>query len=103
MTDTIPPSFLEDAISKQPALELLQKLGWTYLPPEVTVRLRGDWRPAGLLDGALEAQLCKHNRIRYKGEEDAFSEGNLPTALMALRDVVEYNACSVAGMPNEGL
>jgi type I restriction enzyme R subunit len=87
MTDTVPPSFLEDAISKQPALELLQKLGWTYLPPEETVRLRGGRRSSVLLDGILEAQLRQLNRIRYKGEEYAFSEGNIQTALMALRDI----------------
>ena len=51
MTDIVPPSFLEDVISKQPALELLQKIGWTYLPPEETLRLRGGRRSAVLLDG----------------------------------------------------
>jgi len=87
MTDTVPPSFLEDAISKQPAMELLQKLGWKYLRPEEAVRLRGGRRSAVLLDGVLEEQLRKLNRVRYKGEEYAFSEGNIQTALMALRDI----------------
>lgn len=87
MIDTVPPSFLEDAISKQPALELLQKLGWQYLPPEETVRMRGGRRSTVLLDGILEEQLRNLNRIRYKGEDYAFSEGNIQTALMALRDV----------------
>lgn len=87
MTDTVPPSFLEDAISKRPALELLQKLGWKYLSPEEAIRLRGGRRSAVLLEGVLEEQLRKLNRIRYKGEEYAFSEGNIQAAMMALRDV----------------
>jgi type I restriction enzyme R subunit len=88
MTDIIPPSFKEDVISQQPALELLQKLGWQYLAPEEAFRLRGGKRSAVLLDGILEEQLRCLNRVRYKGEEYAFSEGNIQTALQSLRDVL---------------
>ena len=33
--------YLEDNISKKPALELLQKMGYTYLTPEECILQRG--------------------------------------------------------------
>ena len=39
------PSFKEDHISQIPALQLLQKLGYTYLSPAEAEKLRGGKTP----------------------------------------------------------
>ena len=35
------PSFREDHSSQIPALQLLQNLGWTYMPPDLALYNRG--------------------------------------------------------------
>lgn len=82
------PSFKEDDISKIPALQLLQNLGYTYLSPEEALKLRGGRKSAVLLEGILAEQLRKINRIRFKGKEYPFSEGNILSAVETLKDVV---------------
>lgn len=82
------PSFAEDHISQVPAIQLLQHLGWQYLAPAEADELRGGRRSSVLLDGVLVRQLRQFNKIRFKGEEHDFSEANLQSALMAMRDVV---------------
>ena len=72
------PSFLEDHISQIPALQLLQNLGWRYLTPAETVSLRGGKLGNVLLESVLVEQLRKLNRIRFKGQEYEFSEGEHP-------------------------
>jgi type I restriction enzyme R subunit len=83
------PSYREDHVSQIPAIQLLINLGYQHLPAEEAVRLRGGRTGGVLLDGVLEAQLRKLNRIQFKGQEYAFSEGNIQTAVMALKDVVD--------------
>ena len=82
------PSFQEDHISQVPALQLLQNLGWQYLTPEEALRLRGGKRSNVLLEGILDPQLRKLNRIRFKGQEYAFSEANIQSAILSLKDVL---------------
>lgn len=82
------PSFKEDHISQVPALQLLQKLGYTYLTPEAAVELRGGRMGSVLLEGVLTEQLRKINRIRFKGGEYPFSEGNILSAIQTLKDVL---------------
>jgi type I restriction enzyme R subunit len=82
------PSFKEDHISQIPALQLLQNLGWKYLTPEEALALRGGKRSNVLLDGALDPQLRKLNTIRFKGQEYAFNEANIQSAILALKDVL---------------
>ena len=82
------PSFLEDHISQIPALQLLQNLGWRYLTPAETVTARGGTRANVLLEEILGDQRQKLNRIRFKGEEYAFSEANIQNAVMSLKDVL---------------
>lgn len=80
------PSFLEDHSSQVPALQLLQKLGFTYLPPkEVHLERRGKLSNV-LLEEVLRRQLARLNRIRFKGNEHAFSEENLTAAIQALKN-----------------
>jgi type I restriction enzyme R subunit len=82
------PSFQEDNISQVPALQLLQNLGWQYLTPDEALRLRGGKRSNVILDGVLDPQLRRLNRIRFKGGEYAFSEANIQSAVLALKDMV---------------
>lgn len=82
------PSFKEDHISQIPALQLLQKLGYTFLTQDEALELRGGRMGAVILEGVLAEQLRKINRIRFKGNEYAFSEGNILSAIQTLKDVV---------------
>lgn len=86
MTDL--PSFREDEISQIPALQLLQNLGYTYLTPQEALDLRGGKMSGVILDGILEAQLRRMNRITFKGETHHFSEANIHTAIESLKEVV---------------
>ncbi len=82
------PSLLEDLISQIPALQLLQNLGWNYVTPEESVSLRGGKLSGVILDGVLVPQLRKLNKIRFKGDVHEFSEGNIQSAVQAIKDVV---------------
>lgn len=82
------PSFREDHISQVPALQLLQNIGYTYLSPGEALELRGGRLSAGLLESVLTQQLRKINRVRFKGNEFPFSEGNILSAVQSLKDIV---------------
>jgi type I restriction enzyme R subunit len=75
----------EDAVSQAPALQVLQALGYVYLTPAEALERRGGRRGTVILDAVLEKQLRKINRITTKGEEHAFSEANLQSAVQALK------------------
>jgi type I restriction enzyme R subunit len=79
------PSLTEDRISQIPALLVLQNLGYTYLTPAEAMELRGGRLANVILDGILEAQLRRLNRIEFRGEAHAFSEGNIQAAVQALK------------------
>ncbi len=81
------PQYTEDAISQLPALHLLQNLGWQYLTPKEALDLRGGRLGGVLLEGVLADWLRKHNRVRFKGRELPFTEGNILSALQALKEV----------------
>ncbi len=81
------PSFREDHISQLPALQLLQHLGYEYLTPQQALLLRGGKAAGVLLEGVLELELERLNRIRYKGEEHAWSASNIQTGIAALREL----------------
>ena len=81
------PRFDEDAISQLPALHLLQNLGWQYLTPDEALELRGGKLSNVLLEGILIPWLREHNRVRFKGRELPFTEGNILSAVQALKEV----------------
>lgn len=81
------PSFIEDHISQIPALQLLMKLGYKYLPPGEAHDARGNRGSNVLLETILKTQLAAINRIEYKGKEFPFSEANINTAILAVRDL----------------
>ena len=81
------PSFREDSISQIPALQLLQALGYKYLTPDEAVEARGGRLGNVLLEGILTDQLRKINSITRRGSEYPFSEGNILSAVQALKEV----------------
>lgn len=81
------PSFIEDHISQIPALQLLMKLGYKYLTPEQALEARANRSSNVLLEVIIKNQLQQINTIEYKGKEFAFSEANINTAILALRDL----------------
>ena len=81
------PSFLEDHVSQIPALQLLQNLGYVYLRREEVHLERGGKLSNALLEGVLEKQLRRLNRISFKGADHEFSDANIQAAIQTLKDV----------------
>jgi len=81
------PSYIEDYISQIPALQLLMKMGYTYISPEEALHLRGGRTSNVLLEPILKNQLETLNSIQYKGKEFPFSESNINAAIIALREL----------------
>jgi type I restriction enzyme R subunit len=95
------PSFKEDHISQIPALQLLQKLGYTYLSQEEALQLRGNKTTAVILDDVLRKQLREINSIKISSSKTAiFSDGNIEAGIQALKDLPMnegyINACESA-------
>jgi type I restriction enzyme, R subunit len=83
-----PPSFREDAASQIPALQLLMKLGYSYLSPEEALEGRGGKTTGVLLEGILRRQLKEINSIRVSSTKSSvFSEGNIEAGIQALKDL----------------
>ena len=72
--------FSELKISQKPALELLQKMGYTYLSPDECILQRGSLYNV-LLKGVLREQLKKLNRFNYDNLEGEFSSANIEKAI----------------------
>ena len=72
--------YLEDNISKKPALDLLQNMGYTYLTPEECTLQRGG-KYQVLLKGILRSQLRRINRFVFGGIEQEFSSANIERAI----------------------
>jgi type I restriction enzyme, R subunit len=82
------PSYLEDDISKIPALQILINLGFQYLTPEEALKLRGGKNSNVILEEVLEDQLRGINKILFRGEEYSFSDTNIFGAMRSLKEVV---------------
>lgn len=81
------PSFLEDHISQVPALQVLMKLGYTYLRPQEIYLERKGRLSNVVLENILAQQLRRLNRVNYRGADREFSEGNILAAVQALKDI----------------
>lgn len=81
-------SFLEDHVSQIPALQLLQNLGYFYLRREEVHLERKGKLSNMLLEGVLEKQLRRLNRISFMGADYEFSDTNIQAAIQTLKDVV---------------
>ena len=73
----------EENISKIPALEVLQQLGYIYLTPAQAKAQRGNLYNVVLTD-ILREQLDKLNRYDYKGATYQFSEKSITQAIQDL-------------------
>ena len=81
-------SFKEDHISQIPALQLLQKLGYTYLTPDEALAMRGGKTSNVLLEDVLRSQLRRINSIRVnRNKEELFSEQNIENGVLAMRNI----------------
>ncbi|MGH9839673.1 MAG: type I restriction endonuclease subunit R [Blastocatellia bacterium] len=80
------PLFLEEHASRIPALQLLQNLGYVFLRPQDAHLERKGKLSNVLLEGVLDGQLRRLNRIRYKGREREFSDANIRAAIDALKN-----------------
>ena len=82
------PSFKEDQISQIPALQMLQKLGYTYLSPEEVDDLRGNKTASVILEPILRKQLNEINSIQVSSTKMAlFSDANIENGIQALKDI----------------
>lgn len=73
----------ERYISKEPAIEVLQKLGYIYIPSAEAVLKRRNLYNV-LLKDVLEEQLRKFNSYEYKGQIFKFSDSNIQQAMRDL-------------------
>ncbi len=81
-------SFKENDISLIPAVELLTNLGYTYIPPEEAIKMRGGKYSNVLLEDVLRQQLRKINSIRIGSrKEERFSEQNIENGVAAMRNI----------------
>ena len=82
------PSFKEDHSSQIPALQLLQKLGYTYLSPQEADELRGNKTGQVILEPILRKQLQEINSIQVSSSKMAFfSDANIENGIQALKDI----------------
>ena len=82
------PSFKEDHISQIPALQLLINMGYTYLNQSEALAKRGQKKSSVLLENILRKQLHKINKAKLSSTKSvAFSDSNIETAIIALRDI----------------
>jgi type I restriction enzyme R subunit len=83
------PSFKEDHISQIPALQLLQKLGYIYLSPSESEKLRGGKTSNVLLDDILRKQLKEINSDkRISSTKTTYiSDANIENGIRALKEL----------------
>ena len=73
-------AYLERNASQQPALELLQTMGYIYISPEDCALQRGSCYHV-LLKDILRGQLRRLNRYAFAGAENEFSAANIERAM----------------------
>ncbi len=76
-----PNDWLETISSQIPAIDLLQKIGYTYLTPAEALAHRQGKRAKIILEDILTAQLHKLNRIDTRGQTHPFSDANIQKAV----------------------
>jgi type I restriction enzyme, R subunit len=79
-----PSDWLETISSQIPAIDLLQKIGYTYLTPTEALAHRQGKRTKIVLEDILTAQLQKLNSINTRGQTHPFSAANIQKAVAAI-------------------
>ena len=65
--------------SQEPAIKLLEKLGWIYISPTEAEKQRGSLYNVILKDDLMN--FLKSQRYDYKGEKFQFSSSNIARAI----------------------
>lgn len=81
--DYQPDLYLEKNISQTPAIELLSKLGYTYIPPAECLKQRGSLVGV-LLRDILRERLNALNQFTYGGITYKFKSENIESAMTDL-------------------
>jgi type I restriction enzyme R subunit len=81
------PSFLEDHISQIPALQLLINMGYQYVTPAQAMEWRKGKNSVVLFEEVLFNQLQQINSFTRKGKEYEFSEANINSAILAIKEL----------------
>ncbi|WP_217605556.1 type I restriction endonuclease subunit R [Chitinophaga sp. GbtcB8] len=82
------PSFRENDASQLPALQLLMRLGYTYLNPEEALAARGGKTSNVLLEDVLRTQLKAINSIQVgSNKTTVFSDGNIEAGIQAVKEL----------------
>lgn len=82
-------NYTENNDSQKPAINLLRKLGWTYITPEETVKERGSLFSNVILEDILGERLSHINSFEYKDKEYPFSQTNIQSAINFLKNIPE--------------
>jgi type I restriction enzyme R subunit len=80
--------YREESSSLLPAVQLLIKLGWKVMTTREAYAQRGERLGSVLLEGVLTDWLRAQNELTYKGKRYPFTEGNISTAVQALKSVL---------------
>ncbi|MBF8151310.1 type I restriction endonuclease subunit R [Winogradskyella sp. F6397] len=81
------PSFLEDHSSQIPSIQLLVNMGYEYVSPEKALQWRGGKKSSVLFENVLKTQLKTINSISRKGKVYEFSDSNINSAILSLKDL----------------
>lgn len=82
------PSFKEDHISQIPALQMLIKMGYTYLSTEEAMFLRGNKTTSILLEDILRKQIKLINSPKISSSKTtSFTDANIENGIKALKDL----------------
>lgn len=85
------PSFLEDHISQIPALQLLINMGYEYVAPSTAMEWRKGKTSQVLFEDVLKTKLKEINSIQRRGKEYEFSDANINSAIIAIKDLPLQN------------
>lgn len=81
-------SFKEDHISQIPALQILQKIWYTYLTQTEVLSLRWDKTSNVILEDILRKQLKEINSIQTSSSKTSiFSDSNIEAWILALKNI----------------
>lgn len=83
------PPFTEDTVSQLPALDLLQKLGWTLLTPADALQLRSGRKGEVVLRPILEKQIAAINSFEYRGQAYSFDRPAIEEGIRALTNLTD--------------
>lgn len=76
---------IEENISQEPAIKLLESLGYIYITSEEAERQRGNLHNVILKD-VLKDQLYKINEYSYKRKKYKFNEKNIKQAIIDINE-----------------